>query len=137
MCDIETAKAIYKDGYICVLVKNGIAFASKERGISPLIELAEEGDWHDFAVADKIVGKAAALLYVFMRAKEVHAEVLSFAAERVLREHGIKVSCDSKTEKIMNRKGDGICPMEQAVADIEDPVLALATLKRKVEELKK
>ena len=39
------------------------------------------------------------------------------------------------TERIVNRKGDGYCPMEIATADIDDPTEALATVKAKLKEM--
>ena len=39
--------------------------------------------------------------------------------------------------RIINRKGDGICPMEKAVFDIDDPVQAKAAILARLAEMKK
>ena len=39
--------------------------------------------------------------------------------------------------KIYNRIGDGVCPMELAVADIDDPAEALRLIKAKLTQLDK
>ena len=40
------------------------------------------------------------------------------------------------TENIINRKGDGICPMEKTVTDIIDERFAVEALRQKIFELK-
>ncbi len=115
-----------------VITGNGETVVSCGRGIAPLIELIESGkNFKGCFAADKIVGKAAALLYAHMGVAEVYAEVLSVAAEKVLLAYGINVSYSVLTDKIINRKGDGICPMEIAVADVNFPEEAFAVLREK------
>ena len=60
--------------------------------------------------ADRIVGKAAALLYVMMGVKGVFAEVLSESALAVLNKHGVHAEYSVLTPNIINRAGDGLCP---------------------------
>ena len=112
-------------------------FSSEQNGIAPLISIIDGGlDVTGCTAYDKIVGKAAALLYVLMGVKCVHAGILSEAGESVLKANGIEVTGDTVVEKIINRTGDGICPMEMTVADINDPSLALTALKEKIRFLK-
>ncbi len=112
-------------------------FISSDRGIAPLVYVSESGLCVKDCVAyDKIVGKAAALLYVLMGVKEVHAEVMSRKAQEVLREHGIAATCKEITEHIVNRRGDGVCPMERAVENISEPQEALIAIKKTLGALK-
>ena len=62
--DLEKAKELFaQGGYTCVLVGGGREVVGREHGILPLIKWIEEkSDFRGFAAADKIVGKAAALL---------------------------------------------------------------------------
>ncbi len=132
--DLDRAKALLKrGGYTCALVKGEKTLVSGKRGVAPLLELIDEGkDLNGFAAADKIVGKAAAMLYAYMGVKEVYGEVLSTAAAEFLRAHGIAAQCGVSTERIRNRRGDGICAMERGVENISDPVLAVAALREKL-----
>ena len=41
-------------------------------------------------------------------------------AKEILEKNGIKVTFETLTDKIINRTGTDICPMEKAVMDIED-----------------
>lgn len=111
-------------------------FASNRRGIAPLISLIESGqDVKGCTAYDKIVGKAAALLYCLMGISEVHAGVLSVKAADVFREYRIAFSWQTLSESIVNRTGDGVCPMERTVENIGDPQEAFLALKAKLKEL--
>jgi hypothetical protein len=50
--------------------------------------------------------------------------------------YGIVAEYETLADYIVNRSGDGICPMEEAVIDIDDPTEALAAVKRRLEELR-
>ncbi len=90
-----------------------------------------------FSAADKIVGKAAAMLFVCAGVTEVFAEVMSKAAVNYLNERGIACSHGVLTDKIINRKGDGLCPMELAVIDIEDEKLGFSAIKNRFDEIRR
>ena len=139
MDDLSRAKEILKsDGCTCALVRGDYVKSSSRNGIAPLLELTDDGvDKSGGSVADKIVGKAAALLYALMGVKRVYAEVLSVAGREVLNSRGIYVEYATLTDKILNRKGDGMCPMEQAVKDCSDPVKAREILSATLEKLRK
>ena len=117
MTDLQRAKQILNDGgYTCVLVKQTDSFHSLERGVKPLVGLVQSGkSYKGYCAADKVVGKATAFLYTLLNVKAVHANVISQAALEVLKPSGIEVYFDTLTDHIINRKGDGICPFEQAV----------------------
>lgn len=136
MTDLQIAKSRLTGGVTVCLVNGDNIVTSDRRGIAPLVALCEEENaYAGYSVADKIVGKAAALLYVFMGVKQVYAEVLSTAAESVLINHNIAYEYDVKVDHIINRKGDGPCPMEQTVADISLPQEALEALKQKLKNI--
>lgn len=136
MTDLQLAKSrLVGDVTVC-LAKGESVVTRNRRGVAPLIELCENGNSYvDYSAADKIVGKAAALLYAYMGVKAVYAEVLSLAAENVLQDCGIMYEYGAKVDYIINRKGDGRCPMEQAVADISSPSDALIAVKQKLKNL--
>lgn len=118
--DLACAQAALQEGHTCAFCIDGAVTASDERGILPLLRLCDDPPPRGFCAADKIVGKAAAMLYAHLGASAVYADVLSNAGEAVLRAHGVYCACKTKTDAIINRKGDDICPMEKRVADIED-----------------
>ena len=138
MSDLQTARRMLEEnGYSCVLYKDGAAHVSRKRGVAPLLDWLEEGlDMRGFSAADKIVGKAAAMLFVLGGVREVYAPVMSEKAVVLLTKHGIAASCDRMVDFIINRTGDGVCPMERAVADLEEPAQAPETLRKALAALR-
>lgn len=136
MTDLESAKANLKNHSIC-LCKNGEWFTGDGRGISPMMKLIGEGrNLSGFSAADVIVGKAAAMLFVKAGIVAVHGVVMSQSGKAFLEKSGVFCSFDTLTGKIVNRKGDGICPMEQAVDGIEDVEEGYQALAQRLKEMK-
>ncbi len=135
--DTTQAKQLLKQGnYTCVLLRGTTVHTSRERGVRPLLTLLDSGeDMSHFCAADKVVGKAAAMLYVLLGIDELWAGVISAAALPVLTAHGISIQYDHLTECIRNRTGTGFCPMEQAVRDIGTPEEGLAAIRNKLDTL--
>lgn len=139
MSDIEKAKKLLSGGnFTCVLCKGNTSYTSTGKGVSPMLTFLENGtELRGFSAADKIVGKAAAMLFVCAGVTEVFAEVMSKAAVNYLKERGIACSYGVLTDKIINRKGDGLCPMELAVIDIEDEKLGFSAIKNRFDEIRR
>ena len=136
MTDFETAKANLKNHSVC-FCKNGEFFTCDGKDISPVIKLIAEGrDLTGYSVADLIVGKAAAMLFVKAGVIAVHGVVMSQGGKAYLEKSGVICSFDTLAENIINRKGDGICPMEQAVAEIDDCEEGYQVLVQRLNELK-
>lgn len=139
MSDIEKAKKLLSGGnFTCVLCKGDTSYTSTGKGVSPMLTFLENGtELRGFSAADKIVGKAAAMLFVCAGVTEVFAEVMSKAALNYLKERGIACSYGVLTDKIINRKGDGLCPMELAVIDIDDEKLGFSAKKNRFDEIRR
>ena len=139
MTDLEQARQLLrKDGYTCVLCGGGMVHTSRQTGIRPMVEFLARGtDLRGCSAADKIVGRAAALLFALAGVAAVHGQVMSRGARQELEARGIRASWDILADEIINRAGTGRCPMEQAVEGISDPVLALEAVRRTLEELKR
>lgn len=136
MTDIETAKENL-DGHSICLCRGGEIITDDGRGISPMMRfLAERRDLTGYAAADVIVGKAAALLFVKAGIVCVHGKTMSVSARDLLEQHSIPCSYDTLTEKIINRQGTDICPMEKTVEAISDADEAYEALGRKLAEMR-
>lgn len=138
MNDIEKAKKYLNiPDVTCALCRNKQIFISEKTGISPMIEFIDNKvNLKDFCAADKIIGKAAALLFALAGVKEVYGEVMSKAALPILQKYAIHYEYGTLTENIVNRKGDDMCPMEKTVLGISNPLEAYEALKRKLNELR-
>mgnify|MGYP000766860207 FL=1 len=77
------------------------------------------------------------MLFVLLGVGEIYAVVMSRSAKKILDGHGIKYSCGEEVEYIINRKKDGMCPMEKAVMDIDDPTEASKKIKETIEKMRK
>lgn len=138
MTDIERAKALLAGEKSLVLCKGEKTIESTKRGVAPMVDFLREGvDLTGFSAADRVVGKAAAMLFVKAGGVEVYAEVLSAKGRETLESHGVKCSCGVATDKILNRDKTGLCPMETAVGDEEDAEKAFALISDKLDELRK
>ncbi len=123
-------------GNTCALCRGSVVYTTTERGVKPLLGWLDSGiDFKGFSAADKVVGKAAAFLYVLLGVAEVYAPVVSEAAVEVLSRGNIAVKYENAVPHIINRKGDGICPMEQAVSNIDAPNSALDAIRKRLSEL--
>ena len=124
-------ESLLKNDY-SIVASNG--YFSFETGIRPIL-LAMKDDISFFegtSVADKIIGKASAMLLTLSGVKEVYTPVLSKAGQQIFEKYGIKYEYDELAEYIINRKGDGMCPMEMTVKDIDDLNEAYDALRRKL-----
>lgn len=137
MTDLEKARELlHTGGYTCVLCRGSKHHASVLRGVKPLVKWVESsGDLRGFSAADKVVGKGAAFLYVLLGVQSVYSHVISLPALEVLRKHGINVEYDTLVEHIINRRGDGFCPFEVAVMDIDDADTAYRAIRKKMDDM--
>lgn len=129
--DLYLAKSILAaENCTCVLSRGTEVYKSHRRGVAPLMGWLEEGlDLEGFSAADKVVGKATALLYCLLQVRTVYALVMSEAAANVLQRNGIPYQCEKLVPAIQNRAGDGLCPMEMATRNIDDPADAPAAIR--------
>lgn len=132
----QAKEKLLTEGYTCVLCSEEKVYTSTFRGVKPLVQwLADGTDLKNFYAADKVVGKATAFLYVLLGVKAVYAHVISKSALTVLEANGIGAQYGTLVENIINRKGDGICPFEEAVMEIDDAKEAYPAIRRKMEEM--
>ncbi len=132
MYGMDYIKALLaSDGPTLALTDGEALITRRERGVKPLVELIDGGrELRGYIAADKVVGKAAAMLYAVLGIAELYACVASEGAVEVCRKRGIRLTYGTLAPHIINRRGDGSCPMEKAVADIDDPFEALAAVRK-------
>ncbi len=80
-------------------------------------------------VADRVIGRGAALLLVLGRVGRVYAELISVQALRVLQEAKIVVDYDKVVANIINRDGSDICPVEKLTMNVNNPNVAFERIK--------
>ncbi len=123
-------------GCTCVLNRGGQLLPLTQRGIRPLLALLDSGnDYRNTCAADKVVGKAAAFLYCLLGIRALYARIISQPALDTLYHAGIAVQFDTLVPAIRNRTDTGLCPMESAVWDLDDPALAPEILRQTLTRL--
>lgn len=134
---LTKAKQILLDNsHRLVIIKNDITVISNERGVKALLNLLDGNtDFHGAYAADKVVGKAAAMIYVLLGIKELYTSVISNGAKDIIESHGILLEYDEAVPYIVNRQGDGVCPMELAVGDEKEPEKAVDKVRARLKEL--
>ena len=126
---------LLEENHTIVIYKNDASVhTSNDRGVAPLMKLLKEDNTQlqDAMIADKVIGKAAALLMVYAKVKEVYTPTISTPALQVFKNNNIEIHYDKEVERIVNRKGDGLCPMETLCMYIENPEEAYITIYNKL-----
>jgi len=123
---------------LMVFRNDDVVFFSKSRGICPLIEVIDtigrEG-LKGVVTADRIVGKAAALLNVYLGAVEIHAMIMSDGAKALLANYGVNFSFREETDVVKAKDGVVYCIFEKLVWDVSDPEEAYRLIRAKLKEL--
>lgn len=135
---LEKAKSILLSSASTIaVISNGEVFTSQERGVKPLLFLLKEKKefLKGASVADKVIGKAAALLMALGEIKEVHTLIISEPAIKVFEKYNIACFYDKKVDRIINRTGDGLCPMETLCLDVDNPAEAFTKIKEKLSKM--
>lgn len=138
---IEEAKQLIKEGTcsFVVIKEEKIVYRDKGNGVKPIIKLLDTNRelLQDAIVVDKLIGKAAALLLRLGQVKMVCAITMSESGKNYFNSVGMPFECDKCIDVINNRRRDGICPLERAVSEIDDPEMAYERLKETISELMK
>lgn len=133
--DLEMARELLKQGgYSFVVVSNGNVLG-KETGpsVQPLANfLAEHSEKVKAAsLADKVVGRAVAILSVYYGLKAVYAALMSEGAVKFLQTYKIEYEYQTRVPAILNRQGDGTCPIEKSLLGIETPEEGMQVLRER------
>lgn len=114
-------------------------YTSSQRGVAPILNPMKE-DIHFFKdadIVDKVIGKAAAMLLIKAQIHHLHTHIISQHAIAILDMYHMSYSYDECVDYIVNRQGDGMCPMEETVLSMTDLDDAFEALCQKQDELKR
>jgi hypothetical protein len=131
--DLEIAKNGLSEKHLSLSVVKGrhVIFEAKTHGVMGFLEAVEklEDRLDGASVADRVVGKAIALLCVYVNAKAVYAITISRTAKAVLEGNAVYVQWDTLVESILDADKSKTCPFEQLVEKTADPADAYRKLK--------
>ena len=134
----QTKSTLLETKSTFVLMKGNEVHHSELRGVAPILDLLRENPdlLNDAVVADKVIGRAAALLLIHGKISALHAFCISEHALDVLTDSGIVLEYDEVVPYIVNREGTDMCPMEKSVIGIVDPTEAVVAVTRRQAELR-
>jgi hypothetical protein len=139
MSDLDIAKSkLYEEELTLTIVKNGeVLFETGSHRISGFLGAVEQlgAGLEGASVADRVAGKAIALLCVYAGIRHVYAEVLSRKAKAVFEENGISHEWKELVANILNLNKSRVCPFEKAAAEISDSKDAYKAFKALQESL--
>lgn len=117
MNNIDLAKTtLLENKHSIVVVKeNNVVYKSDKNGLLPIIDVydSDKKILDGAAVADKVIGRAAALILIEANISKLYAQLISENAISILDNTNIKYEYDKKVKEIRNRDNTGMCPMEE------------------------
>ena len=122
MNDLELAKqALKEDKVSLAIAKNShVLYQTKAEGMLGLLKAIDElkGELAGASVADRVMGKAAALLCVHVDVAYVFALTMSKSGLTILRKHGIYYEFEKMVPAILNIDRSCKCPLEKLVENL-------------------
>lgn len=120
----ECRQIMERDGLRAVFAdEEKVLYTSARRGMEPMLELAElaeKNGWRPVYQADRIVGKAAAIVAAHCGIREIWGDVVSESAMEIAGRNGIRVSCGELVPMILNRERTAEGPFETALKDLTE-----------------
>lgn len=131
MNEESVMEILHSGGYSLVIWNNGI-HTFTGRGVSDLYRIyTGEKELLDGAVvADKIIGKGAAALMALGKVSEIFTDTISAPALSLLKDCSIPVSFQTVVPNIINRRGDGLCPVETLCLECVTPAECLPLIEQ-------
>lgn len=134
----EIIRLLQQEQCSCV-ISNGEIRLFRQRGVADLYELLQQEPafLQGAAIADKVIGKAAAALMISGGVKEIYAGIISKPALNLLHKAGIEIRYKHLVDHIKNRDQSGWCPLETICYGIESAAEILPFIQEFIEMKKK
>ena len=117
------------NGYSCVVRNRGITTSYTQHGVRDLLVLQDGDRLTGAVIADKTIGRAAAWLLVAGNVREVYTHTVCTPAREILENAGIVLHADNEIPYIVNKQGDGQCPLDSRLNEVTDLSVALDTIR--------
>lgn len=122
--DLKLAKKNLSERGLTLSIVNDrkVIFEDASPGISGFLEAIQRlGNMlYGASVADKVAGKAIALLCVHAKIRAIYAEIMSKTAKAVFEDYAIYHEWNVLVENVCGADGTKICPFEKLAMEISD-----------------
>ena len=129
---------LHAEGCSCVIYNNDHTHLFHKRGVQDLHQLLRTSPevLCGAMIADKVVGKGAAVLMTAGGVRWVYADVISQSALEFLLTHNIEAEYGRVVPNIINRAGTDICPVEKLCMQCDDIAEALKLIHEFIEKMR-
>lgn len=119
----KLAYMLHEGNHSCVVENFDHIFTFNGTGISDLYDMVTGKPCFlkEAAIADKVVGKAAAAMMILGEVERVYADIISLPALVLLRHAGIETDFGQVVCFIRNRDRTDWCPLEKLCCQKESP----------------
>ena len=115
-----------------VVYKDGNVQEFQQPGVEPILIYLEDKDFKGTQVFDRVVGRAAAFLYVYGNADYVYANTISKPAIEIFKKNNIKYEAKNIVDEIQNKDKTDLCPFEKLTKNVENPAQAYGLIYKKM-----
>jgi iron complex outermembrane receptor protein/vitamin B12 transporter len=131
--DLEIAKKRLTENHLSfsIVKEEKIIFESGSNGLKDLFEAVNKlgTSLINASIADQIVGKAAASLFVYSRANFVFAVTISEKGLKLLEQNHVSTEYLNIVPNVLNKERADLCPFEKMVLNCRDAKEAFSVLK--------
>ena len=130
---------LHAEGCSCVIYNNDHTHLFHKRGVQDLHQLLRTSPdtLRGAMIADKVVGKGAAVLMTAGGVRWVYADVISQSALEFLLTHNIEAEYGRVVPNIINRAGTDICPVEKLCMQCDNIEDALMLIDEFIEKMRR
>src|SRR6056297_3827017 len=118
--------------YSLIIVKEKeVKYKSKEESVGSIVSLLEEQPdlLKNAVVADKIIGRAVAMVCDFASVNYCYGQIVSKGAVDVFENNNLSYKAAEVVEAIKNRDNTDLCPIEKLTLDINDSAKGIEKIK--------
>jgi hypothetical protein len=130
--DLEIAKKRLTENHVSLsIVKKGkILFESSSSGLQDLFAAVDKlgASLRNASIADQIVGRAAAFLFVYSLANSVFAVTISEKGLKLLEQNRVSAEFRNIVPNVLNKERTDVCPFEKLVLNCRDAKEAFSIL---------
>ena len=109
----ELIKLLKEESLTCIVEQQHQLYREHASGILPILHMLDQKHLQGAHLADKVIGKAAALLMVRGGVTRVHALILSSHALQIFQRYDVSITYDELVPYIINRARTGMCPINE------------------------
>ncbi|MDZ7671934.1 MAG: DUF1893 domain-containing protein [Halanaerobiales bacterium] len=109
--------------YSLIIVKsNKIVYKSKKESVGSIVGLLENNPeiLKDAIVADKIIGRAVAMICDYSSVNFCYGKIVSKGAVDIFEKRNLEYEAENIVKAIKNRDNTDLCPIEKLTLDVDD-----------------